>query len=243
MFHIPHLRSALAGAALAGSLCAVPSAHAQADTPAATRNVVQLSGSATVEVAQDLLTIVLSTVKEGSDASAVQGQLQKALEAALAEVRGSAQPGAMEVRTGNFSLVPRYSREGKSNGWQGTAELVLEGRDFARISVSATRVQTLTVANVFFAVSAEARSKAQEQAQGMAIARFRSRALDIAKGFGFGAYVLREVAVSGDEQGGGMPRPQLATMARSAMVADAPLPVEAGKAAVQVTVRGAVQLQ
>ena len=94
------------------------------------QNVLQLSASGTVEVQQDLLSLSLTTTREGADASAVQSQLKAALDAALAEARKTAQPGQMDVRTGNFGLYPRYGRDGKISGWNGTAELVLEGRDF-----------------------------------------------------------------------------------------------------------------
>ena len=95
------------------------------------QNVLQLSASGQVEVQQDLLSLSLTTTREGSDANAVQSQLKTALDAALAEARKAAQPGQMDVRTGNFSLYPRHGRDGKISGWNGTAELVLEGRDFA----------------------------------------------------------------------------------------------------------------
>ena len=99
-----------------------------------TSNVVQLSASAVVDVQQDLVSISLSTTRDGSDAALVQSQLKAALDTALSEARKVAQPGQLEVRTGQFSLYPRQGRDGKQIGWQGTAELVLEGRDIGRIA-------------------------------------------------------------------------------------------------------------
>jgi predicted secreted protein len=68
------------------------------------QNVVQLSASGTVEVPQDMLTMSLTTTREGADSNAVQAQLKAALETALAEARKTALAGQMDVRTGNFSL-------------------------------------------------------------------------------------------------------------------------------------------
>lgn len=208
----------------------------------ALQNVVQLSASAAVEVGQDLLAMTLSSTREGADAQAVQTQLKTALDAALAEARQSAQPGLMDVRTGNFSLYPRYGRDGKSVGWQGTAELVLEGRDFVRISSTAGKIQTLTLAQVSFSLSREQRAKVEGEAQGQAIERFKSRASEIARSFGMSGYTLREISVSADDQGVA-PRPRLMAMQSRAMPSDAPVPVESGKAAVAVTVSGSVQLK
>lgn len=121
------------------------------------QNVAQLSASGSVEVQQDLLSISMSTTVGGSDAGTVQTQLKQALDTALAQAKQAAVPGQMDVRTGNFSLYPRYNKDGKINGWQGTTELVLEGKDFSRITSTAGKIQTLTLGNVSFALSREQR--------------------------------------------------------------------------------------
>ena len=210
--------------------------------PILPQNVVQLSASGSVEVQQDLLSISMNTTREAPDAGTVQNQLKVALDAALAEAKKSAQTGQLDVRTGNFSLYPRYARDGKINGWQGTAEMVLEGRDFARISTVAGKVQTLTMGNVVFSLSREQRTKVEGEAQSIAIDRFKAKAADIAKGFGFGGYTLREVSVNANDQGF-VPRPRMMAMEAKAASSDAPVPVEAGKSTVLVTVAGSVQLK
>lgn len=206
------------------------------------QNVVLLSANGSVEVQQDLLSISMNTTRDGSDAGVVQSQLKAAIDAALAEAKKVAQPGQLDVRTGNFSLYPRYGRDGKPIGWQGSAELVLEGRDFPRISTTAGKIQTLTVGNVSFGLSREQRAKVEGDAQAIAIERFKARATDIARGFGFAGYTLREVNVSANDQGF-TPRPRIMAMEAKASVADAPVPVEAGKTSVVVTVSGSVQLK
>ena len=217
-------------------LCGAAAVSAQ---PApAPRNVVQLSASGVVEVQQDLLSMSLGTTRDGRDPALLQEQIRAALDAALTEARKAAQPGQLDVRTGNFSLSPRYDRDGKPTGWQGSAELILEGRDFARISATAARLQTLSVTSVSFGLSREQRLKVEAQAQELAIERFKSRALEIARSFGFATYTLREVNVSSNEQGNS-PRPR---MLAQASLADAAVPVQAGKTAVVVTVGGSVQL-
>ena len=207
------------------------------------QNVVQLSAQGSVEVVQDLLTISLNTTRDGADAQAVQTLLKTALDAALAEAKKAAVPGQLDVRTGHFSLYPRYGRDGKPVGWQGTTELVLEGRDFVRISSTAGKISTLTLGNVSFGLSREQRSKVEADAQTMAIDRFKNRATDIAHGFGFTGYTLREVSVNANDPGySPIPR-MMAMQARSDTVAAAPVPVEAGKPSVTVTVSGSVQLK
>ena len=205
-------------------------------------NVIQLSANASVEVQQDILTITMNTTREAADASTVQTQLKAALDAALTEAKKNAAAGQLEVRTGNFSLYPRYGKDSKINGWQGSTELVLDGRDFAKISSTAGKIQTLTIGNVSFSLSREQRNKVETEAQQLAIERFRSKAGDIAKSFGMSSYSLREVAVNAGDQGY-TPRPRIASMSMKAASADESVPVEAGKSTVMVTVSGSVQLR
>lgn len=234
---------ALAGLAALGALQA---AHAQspAAAPAEPHNIVQLSASGTVEVTQDLLVLTLAATREGADAAAVQTQLKQTLDAALAEARRQAQPGQLDVRTGSFGLYPRHGRDGRISGWQGRAELVLEGRDFARITAVAGRIQGMPIQQVGFGLSREARNQVETAARTQAIEQFRQRAGELTRSFGFAQYSLREVAVSDSEQ---MPPPRprmmMAMEAKASPMADAPVPVEAGKSQVTVTVSGSVQMR
>jgi predicted secreted protein len=221
---------------------AAGAAAAQTVSIAPPQNVLQLSANSTVEVQQDLLSMTLSTTREAADAASVQTQLRTALDAALVEARKSAQPGQLDVRTGNFNLAPRYSREGKMTGWRGTASLVLEGRDFPRITQTAGRIGTLSIANVGFGLSREQQAKTETEAQSVAIGNFKQRADELAKNFGFGGYTLREVSVNAHLGGPVQPR-MMAMEAMAKAASDAPVPIEAGKATVVVNVSGSVQLK
>jgi len=232
----------LAAGYAACALAAPGFAQAPVPSVATPENVLHLNAQGFVEVQQDLLAMTLSTTREGPDAAVVQAQLKAALEAALAEARRSAQPGQLDVRTGNFSLYPRHNREGRLAGWTGSAELILEGRDFPRITQVAGRIQGMTVAGVQFGLSREQRSRVEGEAQSLAIERFRARAAELARGFGFNGYTLREVTVQSEP--GFQPRPRMMALeAKAAGMADAPVPVEAGRSTVTVTVNGSVQLR
>jgi predicted secreted protein len=207
------------------------------------QNVVSLQAQGSLEVQQDLLTIQLSSTKDGADAATVQTQLKTALDAALNEAKKAAQPGQLDVRTGAFSLYPRYGRDGKINGWQGTTELFLEGRDFARISTVAGKINTLTLGNVSFGLSREARARVEAEVTVQAIDRFKTKAQEISKGFGFAGYSVREVNVQANDQGFNQPRGRMMAMEAKMSSADASVPVEAGRSTVVVIVSGAVQMK
>lgn len=206
------------------------------------QNVVQLSASGAVEVQQDLLVLVLQASRDGKDAAAVQTQLRQALDSALPEARKGAEPGAMDVRTGQFSLSPRYGPAGQITGWQGRAELVLEGRDFGRITATAARIGTMVIGQVGFGLSRTERNRAEREAQSEAIRNFKVQAAELSQAFGFSGYTLREVGVSSHSSAPG-PRPRMVAMEAKMASADAPIGVEAGKSTVEVTVSGTVQMR
>ncbi len=206
------------------------------------QGVVSLSSTATLEVAHDLLSVTFNTTREGPEAATVQAQLKQALDVALAEARKSAKPGQVEVQTGNFTLSPRYTAKGAANGWQGSAELIVEGRNVQAIGQLTGRISTLTISRVAQAISRELREKSEGEVAAQAIARYRAKAADYAKQFGYGGYALREVNVSTNEQ---QPIPrQMMVQARamSAPAADELLPVEPGTGTVTVSVNGTVQM-
>jgi predicted secreted protein len=205
---------------------------------------VVFAATATLEVTKDQLTMTLQATREGTEAGAVQAQLKQVLDAALAEVKKTAQPGALDVRTGQFSISPRHGRDGRINGWQGAAELVLEGRDNARVAQAAGRVQGMALTGTGYSLSRELQDKHEAELAARAIQKFRARAGEIAKQFGFSSYALREVNVSAQEPGFPVPMFRASTMSAKAVGAemDAALPTEPGKGVLSATVQGSVQL-
>ncbi len=236
------MKNAIKSIAACAMLASVGAVFAQNLPVPAPQNVVQLSATGSVDVQQDLLVLTLSTTRDGKDAAAVQAQLRQALDAAVLEARRSAEPGQMDVRTGNFSLYPRYSQSNQINGWQGSAELVLEGRDFARITGTAARISTLVIGQVGFGLSREQRAKVEREAQAQAIENFKAQAADLTRAFGFGGFTLREVAVNSNSYAPA-PRPRVMAMEAKSAAADAPVAVEAGKSTVTVNVSGSVQMR
>jgi len=231
------MRALIAVSAFALSLAA----NANTDAPPP-RERLSLTASASAEITRDLLSVAFSTTRDGPEAAAVQTTLKQALDAALAEARKAAKPGQVDVQTGAFSLMPRYDpKTGKITGWQGSAELLVEGRDAPAIAQLAGRISTLSISRVGYSLSREAREKAESEISAQAIGRYRAKAADYAKQFGYGGFVVGEVNVSGDEVA---PRPMMVKAMRASVAssADEALPTEAGKAVVTVHVSGTVQL-
>lgn len=206
----------------------------------ARNNLLSLSASASAEVTLDTLAITLAVVREGAEAAEVQSQLAAVVEAALAAARPGVRAGQVEVRSGPFSVGPRQTPRGTIAGWQGRAEIVVEGRDVAGVSRMAGRLPGVTVARVNFSLSREARERVEAEVSAQAIARFRERAQHHAQAFGFASYTVREVQVGSPEVPMFAPMPMLRMAAGAPRPAEESVPVEPGRATVTSTVNGSV---
>lgn len=222
-------------------LCCTSAAMAQ--TLPVPENIVHLEAQASVEVTADWLGVVFSVTREGSEPAPLQQELKRSLDTALAEARAVVKAGQVEVRTGQFSLHPRYNIKNGPQGWRGTAELIVEGRDVQTIAQLTGRIQTMSIASAGYTLSREAREKVEAEVSAQAIERYRRKALETAKAFGFSGYALREVHIGGGSSNPGRPIQFAKSMARGAStMADEALPTEAGKATVTATVNGSVLL-
>jgi predicted secreted protein len=204
--------------------------------------VVTLNSTATVDVPKDWMSVSFSVTREGTDGTAVQTALKQALEAALKLAQDAKEPdGKLEVRTGGFSLQPRYNPKGQMNGWSGTTELQVQGRDMPAIATLVGRINTMTISSLDYSLSREAREKVETDLSAQAIAGFRAKAAAYAKAFGYSGYTIREVNVQTDQnQGPPPPRPFAAKA--MAMAPAEPLPTDAGKGSVTSNVNGSITL-
>ncbi len=260
----PGLATALGAAVAALALATVaPAAHAQA-TPvapagaapapngadAARGAVLTLSASGVIEVLQDWLTVQLEVTREGPDAATVQAQLRAAFDAGVTAARAgvapvASTPGAAQFNTAGFGVYPRYGRDGRINGWQGSARLNLEGRDTARIAQLAANIPGMVVVGSSYSLSREQRIAVENQAQAQAIERFRARAQALAQAWGASAWVLRDASFSAvDGSSNQRPLAYARGAAASASAEPAPpIPTEPGRTQVLVSMTGAVILR
>ena len=221
-------------------------AQAQSVEPVSvSTNVVHIAATGFLEVEQDWLTLHMSVTREGTDAAQVQSQLRTALDSAMEVAKGAAIERQLAVRSGRFGVFARYDKTGKVSGWQGQAELVLEGRDFTRIAHTASRMQPLTVSNMAFSLSRESQQQLESDVQTLAIERFQRRAGEVTKAFGMSGHELKEVSISSADAGEeGRFRHQAMTMdAASSLQKVEPLPVEPGRSRLTVTVSGSIRLK
>lgn len=219
-----------------------PAVNAQTTTNVQ-ESTVNLSAFATREVAKDMISISLVVTKEGTDSATVQGQVKQVLDAALQQVRPSVSAGALDVQTGSFSVQPRYSNAGKINGWQGNAQLIIKGKDMTKVAQVAGALQQMNIVSVDYSLSREIKEKYEQELTQEAIANFRRNATQIAGGFGFESYAIKDVNVNTNSTPDGGPEFRSGMMMSKALASDMAVPVEAGKGFLTVTVSGRIVLK
>lgn len=225
----------------AAGLCAT----AQAQTPPTKDNLLGLAAQSSVKAPQDYLLMTLVATKEGTNGQTVQADLKKVLDKTLAMATPQEKSDLLKVRTGQFRVAPVYdNKTQRIQGWRGTAQIVLEGKDFIRITTLAANIENMPVVNVAFGLSPEARVKYEDEAQRLAVADFRARAGVLTKQFGFTNYTIDNVQVN-SSQDTPMPAPMMARGGdmMSMSKASSPVPVEAGETTVTVNVNGSVQMR
>jgi len=202
-------------------------------------------------VQQDWLVIRLTVQKEGPSASLVQTQLKNVMTAALSQaqvperVQNDSPGQALQISTGQLQVSPRYNNEGKSSGWAGLAELIVQGRDLERITALAGRLSGLTVSQVEWKISPELLAQTEAKVQGQAVAQGRAKADALTQQLGFSRYTVGEVTLGspGSGQSFGPRAMPMAMMDAAPDARSAPIPVQAGQAQVMVLVSGHILLQ
>lgn len=227
-------------AVAAGLTLTAAAAHA---ADAAPQGVVELQGSASVQVAPDLAVLTLAAERSGADAAALTAQVSRQLDGALQKARAVK---GVQAASGGFATQPRWvNRNGQStrDGWIVTGTLILKSSDFAALGqLAGTLTQDgLMIIGSHFEVSPAQRRKEESALIDAAIADFKAKAAVAARALGYAGYTLRSVRIDPLQGNTPPPRP-LALRAAIADNAAPALPLEGGATTLQLTVQGSVQL-
>lgn len=205
-----------------------------AEPPPSQGTLIELSAEATGTAANDLARATLFA--EGSDPhpAEIAKRVNGAIAAALRTVK--AYPN-VKARSGASHTYPNYGKGGnRIESWRMRSELMLETRDMTALSDLLGKLQaTLGVASIALAPAPDTRAKAEEQATLDAISAFHVRAKLVAGAMG-SPFRIRQMSI----QGSG--RPPVVPVMRSAVMAEAAAPIEAGESTVSVSVSGQIEL-
>ncbi len=206
-----------------------------ADAPPPVAPVITVSAAATASIANDRVYAWLRAETDNTDpakaAADVNGRMAKAL------ARAKAVAG-IDAATSGYSSY-QVTDKNQPTRWRVAQTLTLEGTDFAAMATLVSKLQAddgLVMAGMNFAVSTEARRRAEDALTQQAIKAWQVRAQNAANGFGYPGWRPGKVTI----QTGDFARPTpMYRQSVSAMAASAPpLALEAGNTDVTVTVAG-----
>lgn len=229
-------RVGLMALSLVAMLVAVPLAHASKDDTA----VATIQASASKEVVQDEVRVVMGTRVTGSSAAEVNQMLSQALTQARA---GLDVKPEVTIASGNFSAFPSYDKEGKVTGWAGNASLVITSQDLVAVSGVIEHLgRSLAVSSIDFSLSQSARQAYEKSLMQDLANEFKERADLAAQAFGFKGYEVVALDFARAEMGA---RPMMQRTMAAPMLADAgpAVTLEPAMTTVEVSVLGRVRLR
>ena len=206
-----------------------------ADNQPPTMPVVTLTASATASVPNDRMYAWLRAEVDNVDPARAATDVNARIGKALARARGIK---GVDAETSGYSSY-QITEKGQPARWRITQSVALEGTDFAAMAALVSKLQgedQLVLSGMNFAVSPEARRKAEDALTQQALKAWHVRAQNAANGFGISGWRPGRVTI----QTGDFIRPQPILMrAAAAGVASAPpVSVEAGNSDVTVSVTG-----
>jgi predicted secreted protein len=205
-------------------------------------NLVRLDAVVSAPITPDTAVLTLAAERSGSDASAITQQINKIMGDAVREAKAVS---GVEAITGNFSTQQQYDNRGNVIGWTVRSDLILKSKDFGSLGkLSGNLSQSLKIVNSGFEVSRALRSSEEAVLLQRGLDAFQAKAKTAAQTLGFTSYTLREINIQQAQLEGGNnnPRPMM-MMARGAMADAAPVQIEAGRTAINLTVSGSIQLK
>ena len=204
-------------------------------------NLVRLDAVVSAPIKPDTAVLTMAAERSGSDASAITQQINKIMGDAVREAKAVS---GVEAITGNFSTHQQYDNKGNVIGWTVRSDLILKSKDFGSLGkLSGNLSQSLKIVGSGFEVSRALRSSEEAVLLQRGLEAFQAKAKTAAQTLGFSGYTLREINIQQAQLEGGNNQPRPMMMAR-AMAADAaPVQIEAGRTAINLTVSGSIQLK
>ncbi|GAA4528760.1 SIMPL domain-containing protein [Chelativorans composti] len=236
-------RSLLALAFVVPLIAAAPAFAQESDM----RPKIHVTGEGEVRVAPDTALVTLSVLKEAATAREAMDENNAAMAAVIAALKEEGIE-AKDLQTSGLSINPQYVYpDGKNGedkpritGYQVTNTLSVRVRDIEKVGAVLDRAVSLGVnqgGNIVFtnddpaSVLGEARKKAVEDAM--------AKARELAEAAGAEVGKVLRITESG---GTPPPMPMMKAARMEAMVASAPVPVEAGENAYRVNVNVTFEL-
>lgn len=203
-----------------------------------TFNRISFNDSATREVENDLMVVVLFAQEEGPNAVQPAEQVNRAMDWALALAKESAE---IKAQTLGYRSSAIY-KDARIRGWRVRQSLQLESADSQALGGLAGRLQErLQIESIGYQVSDQRRRQVVAELTTDALGRFTERAKAVAETLGRRSYRLVRLNLNDNQA---PPVPIMRGMVAEAQAGAVPAParIEAGTQRITVTVNGEIEL-
>lgn len=147
-----------------------------------------LQASASKQVLQDEVRLVFAHEAKGNNAAEVNRLLAQAIEQARGAVKNTK---GFSLSNGSFRTSPVYNKDGRTDSWQGRAELVLTSKDLsAAESALGVLGAQLAISSIQFSLSSAKRKEEEQTLLNEVAQAFQNRAQAAALAFGFKTYKI-----------------------------------------------------
>jgi len=201
--------------------------------------VATIQASASKEVLQDEVRVVMAAQVTADSAAEVNRLLSQALSEAR---QGLVLTDSVQLSTGRFSAFPSYDKQGKVTGWAGNASVVIDSQDLESVAAVIEHMgKTLAISSIQFSLSEPARQASEKALMQDLAEEFKVRAQLAAQAFGFKGYDVIALDFTRADMGSG----PVMRMASAPMMADAgpSVSLEPSMTAVEVNVLGRIRLR
>jgi predicted secreted protein len=196
---------------------------------------VSVSASASANVPNDRLHAWLRAEAENASPAAAAAEVNARVGKAIARVKSVR---GLTIETVGYT-TQQVSDRGQPLRWRIAQTVSVEGSDFPAIAMLVAQLQDedgLLLSGMTFAVSEIKRRETEDALTQQALAAWRERAQNAARGLGFSAWRPGRVTVATGDVA--RPRPVYRGGGAATAAAPAPVPLEAGATEVTVTVTG-----
>ena len=201
--------------------------------------ILSLASSATREVPNDRLVVVLFAEREGGDAAGAQSAVNALIGPALEALRRANPP--LEFESGSWRAWP-VNVDGRIRNWRARASIRVEGTPSEAFSALIAQLSgSLAIESLRHELSRASRERAESELLTQAAGRFQEKAQAAARALGFRDATIRAVSLNQAQAGSPIPSAR-AGLTATAMTGGAPIATAEGTTTVSVSLEGSVWL-
>lgn len=200
------------------------------------KHQVHFSITEYIEVENDLLVVQFIAQHQADTSKEVTNEINRIMKNALNRLNPQ---DRQYLQTGQFSLHPKYNKDGQITHWQGQQQLNLKLPETADTEAILSRLQDdLIYQSMRAEVSLKQRKLVEKQLLENAIVQYKAQAKTIAKAMGAKRSKLVETTIAGQNSPSPY-RPQMRMMA----TADSAPTIEMGQQVLSLQINGTLELE